>query len=45
VAHERGLLDTDLPLAAARERFLINDRALRHARSGSFSTAIRTSNQ
>jgi hypothetical protein len=45
VAHERGLLDTDLPLAAARERFMINDRALRHARSGSFSTAIRTSTQ
>jgi hypothetical protein len=45
VAHERGLLDTDLSLAAARERFLINDRALRHARSASFSTAIRTANQ
>ena len=45
VAHEHGLLDTDLPLDAAREYFLINDRALRLGRNGDFSQAIRTPNQ
>jgi hypothetical protein len=45
VAHERGLLDTDLPIDAAREYFLINDRALRLGRNGGYSKAIRTPNQ
>lgn len=40
VAHERGLIDTDLPLDSARQRFLINDRALRYD-DGNYSLAIR----
>jgi hypothetical protein len=43
IAHERGLIDTDLSLAAARERFLINDRALRAAGRADYSQLIRTS--
>jgi hypothetical protein len=36
-----GLIDTDLPLAEARRRFRINDRALQYADSPDFSTRIR----
>jgi hypothetical protein len=36
-----GLLDTDLPLAAAREKFNINERAERFADDPNFSTLIR----
>jgi hypothetical protein len=35
------LLDTDLPFEAARERYHINRRALRHAESPDFSALIR----
>lgn len=41
VAHERGLIDTNLPLDAARERFLVNERALHASRRSDFSAAIR----
>jgi hypothetical protein len=41
IAHERGLIDTDLPLDAARERFLINDRAARAAADEDYSQLIR----
>ena len=42
VAYERGLIDTDLPLAAARDRFLINERALRVPPGMNYSLFIRT---
>ncbi|MGH7446220.1 MAG: DUF4105 domain-containing protein [Longimicrobiales bacterium] len=41
IAHERGLIDTDLALDAARERFLVTERALLRSRRGDFSSAIR----
>src|SRR3989344_8956629 len=41
LAYELGLINTDLPFAQARERFLINDRALRYADSSDFSEKIR----
>jgi hypothetical protein len=44
LAHERGLLDTDLPLDAARAHFLINERALGNVHSPDYSRAIRTPN-
>jgi hypothetical protein len=43
IAHERGLIDTDLPLADARERFLINDRAPRGGTHADYSLLIRSS--
>lgn len=36
-----GLLDSDLPLAAARRRYMINERAKRHAGADDFSRAVR----
>lgn len=42
LAHERGLLDTDLPLEEAREAFRINERARAAAGDPAFSTLIRT---
>jgi hypothetical protein len=41
LALERGLLDTDLPLEQARERYRVNERALRFAGRGDFSLRIR----
>lgn len=41
LAYDLGLLDTDLPFEAARERYRINDRALRYADSTAFSRLIR----
>jgi hypothetical protein len=41
VAHELGLIDTDLDIAHARERFRINDRARRYAQDPLFSYRIR----
>jgi len=41
LAHRLGLIDTELPLEAARERFRANDRARSYADSASFSAAIR----
>lgn len=41
VAHERGLIDTDLPLDAARERFLISERALHVPANVNYSRFIR----
>jgi hypothetical protein len=41
LAHELGLIDTDLPIDQARARFLINDRALRYADDPDFSRLIR----
>jgi hypothetical protein len=43
IAYERGLIDTDLPLDAARERFLVNARALRASRADDYSRFIRAS--
>lgn len=41
LALERGLLDTDLPIEQARERFRINDAAMRFAGRDDFSIRIR----
>jgi hypothetical protein len=41
VAYALGLLDSDLSLAQARERFVVNDRARRHAHDPHFSLRIR----
>ena len=41
LAHEHGLLDTDLPLEEARAAFLINDRAQAAMVAPDFSTALR----
>ena len=41
LAYDLGLLDTDLPFAAARDRYRINARALRYADSANFSVLIR----
>lgn len=41
LAYDLGLLDTDLPFEKARERFKINDRALRAQGDPDFSVKIR----
>lgn len=41
LAHERGLIDTDLPLAEARERFRIDERARAALGAPDFSLRIR----
>jgi hypothetical protein len=41
VAHRLGLIDTDLDIAQARERYLINARARRFIRDSAFSFRIR----
>ena len=41
LAHDIGLLATDLPLAEARRRFRINERAARYAGRDDFSAGIR----
>ena len=41
LAHERGLIDTNLTLEQARIRFRVNDRALRHAAADDYSLRIR----
>lgn len=41
VAYALGLLDSDLSLAQARERFVVNERARRHAHDPHFSLRIR----
>jgi hypothetical protein len=41
VAHTLGLIDTDLDLAHARERFRINERSRRYAQDSLFSFRIR----
>lgn len=41
LAYDLGLLDTDLPFEKARERFKINERALRAEGSPDFSVKIR----
>ncbi len=41
VLYEQGLIDTDLPLEKARERFKINDRAAKFADSEEFSRGVR----
>jgi hypothetical protein len=40
-AYELGLIDTDLPFEAAREKFKINARAEKYAESPEFSKMIR----
>ncbi len=42
IAHERGLIDTDLPLAEARRRFEVNGRAREAIASEDFSARIRS---
>jgi len=41
LAHSLGLIDTDLPLEAARARFLVNDRVRAHIADSAFSARIR----
>jgi len=41
VAHERGLIDTDLPLDPARQRFRVNDSVRAHIDAPDFSQRIR----
>jgi hypothetical protein len=41
VAHELGLIDTDLSIDAARERFRVNERVERYAEDPAFSVRIR----
>lgn len=41
LAHEVGLLDTDLSLEEARARYLINEKALKYANDPKFSIRIR----
>jgi len=41
VAHELGLMDTDLDITAARERYLVNARAKRFINDSAFSFRIR----
>ncbi|MDQ3014549.1 MAG: DUF4105 domain-containing protein [bacterium] len=43
LAYKLGLLDTDLPFEQAREKFLINERALKYADDPAFSVKIRQS--
>ena len=42
LAHERGLVDTELPLGAARTRFQVNERAKAALGSPDFSERIRS---
>ncbi|HEX2210133.1 MAG TPA: DUF4105 domain-containing protein [Longimicrobium sp.] len=42
LAHQRGLIDTDLPLEQARARFEVNDRARAAMSAPDFSARIRT---
>ncbi len=42
LAHERGLIDTELSLAAARRRFQVNERARAAIAQPDFSTRIRS---
>lgn len=42
VAHRLGLIDTELPLDAARERFRVNDRVRQYVDRHDFSAAIRS---
>ena len=42
LAYKLGLIDTSLPIAQARQLFLVNDRARRFADDADFSTRIRT---
>jgi len=42
LALERGLLDTELPLDAARMRFLVNERVRAHIGAADFSIRIRS---
>lgn len=44
LAHELGLLDTDLSLEDARAKYLINERAMKYANDPKFSTRIRETN-
>lgn len=41
LAYELGLIDTDLPFEAARERYFINPQAEKYATSSDFSVEIR----
>ena len=41
LAYDLGLIDTNLPFEKARERYFINDRALKYADSPDFSLKIR----
>src|SRR3989344_8388295 len=43
LAYDLGLIDTNLPFEKARERYFINDRALKYADSPDFSVKIRES--
>ena len=43
LAHERGLIDTELPLEEARRRFEVNERAHAAMAAPDFSTRIRSS--
>lgn len=42
LALELGLLDTDLPLAQARERFRVNERSAKYLHAPDYSVKIRT---
>jgi hypothetical protein len=41
LAYEKGLIDTDLSLEQAREKYLINGRAEKYADDPNFSRRIR----
>lgn len=41
LAYDLGLIDTDLPFEKAREKFYINDKALKYAQDTNFSRKIR----
>ena len=41
LAYKLGLIDTDLPFEKARERYFINDRAMKYSDASDFSTKIR----
>jgi len=41
LAYDLGLIDTDITFEEARERFFINDRALKYADDPNFSALIR----
>lgn len=42
LAHARGLIDTDLPLEQARERYAVSERSRRHADDTDYSRLIRS---
>jgi hypothetical protein len=44
LAHELGLLDTNLPLEEARAKYLINERAMKYDSDPKFSVRIRETN-